>query len=179
MWFRRKQRKRWRWKGDDAGLVQVVGRVTGSWWSFALPPPTSCCAAWGWRGEGYWGGSGEPLLHHKPVVMWRRCGVGEAFSSQVIRSPPLVSLGFWTVNFTRVSRVFPQELCISLPRSHLCSDTQQVRFWLTSFPCGQAFKKSKVLWDTSKWPPFPFPMLEAGEDFSPMFSEGIELGSWR
>ena len=122
-----------------------------------------------------------PLLHHKPVVMWRRCGVGEAFSSRVIGSRPLVSLGFWTVTFTRVSRVFPQELCISLPPSHLGSDTKQVRFWLTSFPCGQAFKKSEVLWDISKWPPFSFsfPMLEAGEDFSPMFSEGIELGSWR
>ena len=123
----------------------------------------------------------RPLLHHKPVVMWRRCGVGEAFFSRVIGCHPLVSLGFWTVNFTRVSRVFPQELCISLPPSHLGSDTKQVRFWLTSFPCGQAFKKSEVLWNISKWSPFSFsfPMLEAGEDFSPMFSEGIELGSWR
>ena len=103
-----------------------------------------------------------PLLHHKPVVMWRRCGVGEAFSSRVIGSRPLVSLGFWTVTFTRVSRVFPQELCISLPPSHLGSDTKQVRFWLTSFPCGQAFKKSEVLWDISKWPPFLFLFPYAG-----------------
>lgn len=109
-------------------------------------------------------------MHRKPVVMRRQCGVGEAFSSRVIGSRPLVSLGFWTVNFTRVSRVFPQELCISLPSSHLGSATQQVRFWLTSFPRGEA-KKGKVLWDISKWPLFSFPLLEAAEDFSPMFSE--------
>ena len=104
--------------------------------------------------------------------------MGEAFSSRVIGSRPLVSLGFWTELHESFSGFSSGVVYFPSPKS-LGSDTQQVRFWLTSFPCGQAFKKSKVLWDISKWPPFPFPMLEAGEDFSPMFSEGIELGSWR
>lgn len=136
VWFRLKQRKRWRGGGRSGSSG---GRASDSeLMKFCSPPPITCCAGWGWRGEGSWG----PLMHHKPVGMWRRCGVGggEAFSSQVMGSRPLVSLGFWTMNFTRVSRVFRQELHISLTPSHLGSDnTRQVRFWLTSFPCGQAF----------------------------------------
>ena len=90
---------------------------------------------------------------NKPIVMWW-CGVGQEKHSVVRWSglSLLVSLGHWTVNFARVSRFFSPPLrwnrvarvgwswVFPFPQvNQALIITQQVRLWLTSFPCGQAF----------------------------------------
>ena len=80
-----------RWRRASSG-----GRASdGELMKFCSPAAHLVLCGLGVVRRGLLGREG-PLLHHKPVVMWRRCGVGEAFSSRVIGSRPLVSLGFWT-----------------------------------------------------------------------------------
>ena len=135
VWFRLKQRKRWR--GDGRSSSSGGRASDGELMKFCSPATHLVLCGLGVARRGLLGTPDAPYACRDVAAVW---WWGGAFSSRVMGSRPLVSLGFWTVNFTRVSRVFPQELRISLTASHLGSDnTQQVRFWLTSFPCGQAF----------------------------------------
>lgn len=100
---------------------------------------------------------------------------GGTSCSFTTRSQSLVSLSLWTVNFTRISKIFFSspwvgqdnwnglELIIFLPSGHLDSDnTQQIRLLLTSFSWGQALKRRGCPGVFQNWSFFLSPCYNQG-----------------